>query len=130
MGNKAFPGITVHGISSTFIRYSLTGVLNTLVHWLVFFTGFNLFHFNQACANAAAFACAVTVSFFINARWTFSSPVSLKRYLLWVSFMALFAFTTGWCGDVLALNPFLTLITFSAFSLAIGFFFANRFVFR
>lgn len=130
MRNKSISAGTVYGIPTTFIRYGLTGMLNTLVHWLVFFIGYSLFHLNQASANAVAFTCAVTVSFFINARWTFSSPVSLKRYLLWASFMALFALFTGWCGDILALNPFLTLIIFSALSLVIGFFFANRFVFR
>lgn len=114
----------------TFLRYSLTGILNTSIHWTLFFLSFTLFGCSQAGSNAVAFIFAVTVSFFINARWTFSQPVSLKRYVMWISAMALMALGTGWGGDLLVLDPFVTLIVFSAISLILGFLVAKRFVFR
>ena len=89
-----------------FVRYTSVGVINTLLHWLVFailfFAGAS-----QTIANLAAFCVAVTFSFFVNARWTF-----------------------GKLADRAHINPVITLVAFSAISLVFGFIYSRFIVFR
>jgi len=46
-----------------FLTYCSIGVLNTFIHWLVFFTSIYLFEFKQMIANILGFYVAVTFSF-------------------------------------------------------------------
>ncbi|MDX6033950.1 GtrA family protein [Scandinavium lactucae] len=87
-------------------------------------------HLHQASANLTAFLCAVTVSFFANARWTFSKPASPARFVRYTLFMACLALVTGWAGEWLSFAPFLTVGLFSALSLVIGYLYAHHVVFR
>ncbi|HGX5213922.1 TPA: GtrA family protein, partial [Escherichia coli] len=50
-----------------FARYTSIGVLNTLIHWVVFGVCIYAAHTNQALANFAGFVVAVSFSFFANA---------------------------------------------------------------
>ncbi|MBU9808785.1 GtrA family protein, partial [Rahnella sp. SL6] len=68
-----------------FTRYSSVGVINTLIHWLVF-AGLYACGTRQSLANILAFAVAVTFSFFVNARWTFKAEATTRRYMFYVLF--------------------------------------------
>ncbi|WP_263260222.1 GtrA family protein [Pseudomonas sp. RIT-PI-S] len=112
------------------LRYACVGVMNTLVHtcvflWLVYEAGLR-----QAPANLAAFVLAVTFSYCANARWTFRAAASLRRYLLFSSFMALLALATGAVAQALAWAPLLTLCLFSALSLMLGYAYPRGVVFK
>lgn len=111
------------------VRYSLTGGLNTLVHWCVFALVL-LMDTPQAIANLVAFLVAVTVSFFVNARWTFKAQPSLRRYLTMVVAMGALSYFIGGIADILGLHPLVTLVTFSLISLVAGFLVARFVVFR
>ena len=116
-------------LHSKFVRYTLVGVVNTGIHWLVF--AFLLWlSGSQAWSNAAGFLTAVTFSFFVNARLTFEKSPTLRRYLLYTAFMALMSYLFGMVSDSYALHPLITLVSFSAFSLVAGFLFADKIVFR
>ncbi len=117
-------------LSATFYRYVAVGVLNTLVHWGVFALLFYLAACGQASSNLAGFAVAVTFSFFVNAHVTFGSRVTLRRYVLYVAFMALLAFAFGALAEQVALPPLFTLVGFSLTSLVCGFIYANFIVFK
>ncbi|EBU6655699.1 translocase, partial [Salmonella enterica subsp. enterica serovar Typhimurium] len=54
-----------------FARYFSVGVINTLLHWVVFAALVYLASTTQATANLIAFIVAVTFSFFANAKFTF-----------------------------------------------------------
>ncbi|WP_432414837.1 GtrA family protein [Chromohalobacter israelensis] len=112
-----------------FTRYASVGVINTLVHWSVFAI---VYHFTgeQASSNLVAFAVAVTFSFFANARWTFRVQATAWRYTLFVAFMGILSWGTGKLADSLDLPPYLTLITFSALSLGLGYVYSRYCVFR
>ncbi|KAB8313811.1 GtrA family protein [Erwinia endophytica] len=112
-----------------FVRYSSIGVINTLVHWLVFVV-FYLQGASQLIANLAAFCVAVTFSFFFNARWTFNTEPTTIRYVLYVFFMGSVAAGVGRLADHAHFAPLITLITFSLTSLISGFFYSNFIVFR
>jgi len=112
-----------------FVKYLSVGVINTLIHWAVF-TGIYASGLAQSVSNLIAFCCAVTFSFFVNAKWTFESKPTSVRYLLFVVFMGLLALITGLIADVMMIPPVITLITFSTISLCCGFVYSKFIVFR
>ena len=63
-----------------FSRYLSIGVLNTVIHWAVFYLILCTSDATQSLANFGAFCVAVTFSFFANARWTFNSETTTLRY--------------------------------------------------
>jgi len=113
-----------------FSRYLSVGVLNTLLHWVVFTAVLTLTSASQAIANLVAFGVAVSFSFVVNSRFTFKAKATTGRYVVFVGFMGLLSLLTGWMADRLALPPLVTLVAFSAISLVCGFFYSKYVVFR
>lgn len=113
-----------------FARYGLIGIGNTLVHWLVFLGLHLALGLKQAPSNLLAFAVAATVSYHLNARYTFAVTPSGKRYLLFVLGMGCLSLALGALSDLLGLSPWLTLLTFSATSLVAGYCFSYTVVFK
>ncbi|MBN7120351.1 translocase [Erwinia billingiae] len=112
-----------------FARYTSVGVVNTAVHWAVFFS-LHAAGVNQAFSNMSAFGVAVTFSFFANVKFTFNSKTTTRRYLIYLGFMGALAASVGLMSDRLGLPSIVTLITFSAVSLVVGFFYSKYIVFR
>ncbi|MGF1724494.1 GtrA family protein [Photobacterium nomapromontoriensis] len=102
----------------------LVGVLNTSVH---FFTYFTLIAsgFNQSNSNVMAFFVAVTCSYFLNAKFTFQAKYRPKEYGLYICFMGTVSYLIGYIGDQLAFPSIISLLTFSALSLFIGYKFSK-----
>ncbi|EAU0440686.1 GtrA family protein [Salmonella enterica] len=50
-----------------FARYTSIGVINTLIHWIVFAICIYAFHTGQDIGNFAGFVIAVSFSFFVSA---------------------------------------------------------------
>ncbi|WP_181317330.1 GtrA family protein [Photobacterium leiognathi] len=111
-----------------FLKYASVGVINTLIHWTSFFI-LNEF-ISQGLSNVIAFSIAVTFSFFINSKFTFKSNVSLYRYLIYVIFLGVLAYVIGEIAENIAVNPFMTLLSFSLVSLIIGFLYSKYIVFK
>jgi len=112
-----------------FLSYFKVGILNTLVHWSIFFV---FFHFtqSQSISNVIAFLIAMSISFVLNAKYTFKKKMTVKAYLLFAIFMAILSYGSGYIGDMFKLNPFITLIGFSGLSLVIGFVYSKFVVFK
>lgn len=117
-------------LAGTFSRYMSVGVLNTLLHWCVFFALHGGSGLSQAVSNLAAFLVAVTFSFLANASFTFKSHATWRRYGLFVGFIGGVSFAVGRLADVWQLYPLLTLVVFSAISMVAGFVYSNWVVFR
>lgn len=113
-----------------FTKYTSIGILNTLIHWLTFAVFIYVLGLSQAIANFLGFLLAVSFSFFANARFTFRTTVSCRRYILYITFMGTLSLIVGWFADFLTLPPIITLITFSAISLICGFIYSKLIVFR
>jgi len=113
-----------------FSRYLSIGVLNTAIHWAVFYLILCTSDATQSLANSGAFCVAVTFSFFANARWTFNSETTTLRYVIYVVFMGSLASAVGWAADKSGLAPLITLVVFSAISLFCGFIYSRYIVFR
>lgn len=117
-------------LGTLFTRYFTVGVLNTVLHWAVFFVLIGIFDLGTAWANLLAFFVAVTFSFFMNANYTFRASPTKSRYFYFVMFMAMLSFGIGWLSDYLMLPSLFALIAFSLMSLFLGFLYSRYFVFR
>lgn len=112
-----------------FSRYFSVGILNTLIHWSIFSLCYYLGQ-PQSISNFVAFIVAVTFSFIVNAKWTFKSDATVTRYALYIGFMGALSLLVGYAADLVALNPVITLCSFSIISLLCGFLYSNFIVFR
>jgi putative flippase GtrA len=117
---------TLHGIA----RYCLVGGVNTGFHALIFLICHSLWGMTQTSSNLAGFLAAVSLSFFLNARFTFDSYRSWRRYWLYCAFMGIVSLGIGALGDRLSWAPLVTLVVFSAVSLVLGYTFARHVVFK
>jgi putative flippase GtrA len=115
---------------ATFKRYTTVGLVNTLLHWVVFLVLHWGLGTSQSIANLVAFCLAVSFSFFVNARYTFQQKTSLLRYISFVLAMGILSYFTGLLGDSLGTPPLLTLIIFSTLSLILGYLYSSFCVFR
>ncbi len=115
-------------MSSKFLKYVIVGLLNTAVHWACFFVLTELV-LGQGFANLLAFVVSVTVSFFVNARFTFNARTSTFRYISYVSFLGCLAFAVGVFAETVNAPRLTTLVGFSTVSLVVGFLLSKFFVF-
>ncbi|WP_199885187.1 GtrA family protein [Pseudomonas bohemica] len=113
-----------------FARYCIVGLINTGFHAVVFLLIHSLWGVSQTISNLAGFVAAVSLSFYLNARFTFQSYRSWRRYWTYCAFMGLVSLGVGALGDTLAWAPIVTLLVFTALSLILGYTFARRVVFR
>lgn len=103
-----------------FLKYGAVGIINTGVHFLVFF-GALAAGSSQAAANLLGFAVAVAGSFFLNARFTFKKRPRPGAFLRMAAVMAALSYGAGYAGDLLEAPPVLTFLAYSAASWALGF---------
>ena len=127
---QTFQNSLIYIMLKLFAKYTSIGVINTLIHWVVFAVCIYAFHTGQALGNFAGFVVAVSFSFFANARFTFKSSTTTMRYMLYVGFMGSLSAIVGWCADRSGMAPIVTLILFSAISLVCGFIYSKFIVFR
>lgn len=113
-----------------FAKYTSIGIINTLIHWVVFAICIYVLHTNQSLANFSGFVIAVSFSFYANAKFTFNSDTTALRYILYVGFMGTLSAAVGWAADMCGLPPIVTLVTFSAISLVCGFIYSKLIIFR
>lgn len=113
-----------------FCRYGSVGMVNTVIHWLVFSLCVYGLSTSQYLANLSGFLIAVSFSFYANARVTFKAEMTTLRYVFFVVFMGALSALTGWVADKYILQPIITLIVFSAISMTLGFIYSKLFVFR
>ena len=113
-----------------FSSYTLIGIANTVIHWQLFFMFRAGFELNQALSNLLAFCVAASFSFYINALFTFDSPVSWGRYLMFMTCMGGLSLAVGWLGDHLRMPGIVTVLVFSLVGLVCGFLLSRCVVFR
>ncbi|WP_369989791.1 GtrA family protein [Pseudomonas xanthosomatis] len=113
-----------------FVRYAFIGIGNTLVHWLAFLLLHFAFQLAQGPSNLLAFAIAASLSYRVHAHYTFAMPPDRWRYLLFMLGMGALSLSIGALADRSGLSPWLTLMTFSALSLVLGYLYSHTVVFK
>ncbi|WP_442865159.1 GtrA family protein [Acinetobacter sp. HY1485] len=112
-----------------FIKYILIGILNTAIHWSVFYIC-TFSYFSQSNSNLIAFIVASTLSYILNSKYNFNKPVNVGRYCIFLIGMGCLNFVIGQVGDIYNFIPIITLIITSLLSLFFGFLFSKFFIFR
>ncbi|MFS3556948.1 GtrA family protein [Citrobacter braakii] len=113
-----------------FAKYTSIGVINTMIHWVVFALCIYAFNTNQSVANLMGFMIAISFSFFANARFTFNTTPNTLRFAMYVGFMGALSVAVGWIADKTGFLPIITLVMFSIISLVCGFIYSKFIVFR
>jgi putative flippase GtrA len=109
------------------IRYGLVGLANTVVGLSVIYVAMHVFHWHYATANVLGYCLGLTVSFFLNKRFTFRSPraIPLREPLFFLLvFGASFAIQMGALVlfvEVLRVNRFAAQALAMAMYTAIGY---------
>ncbi|AEG32179.1 GtrA family protein [Thiomicrospira cyclica] len=116
-------------MAKKFSRYTLIGLLNTAVHWIVFALVVSL-GFSQAIANGLGFLTAVTGSYLLNSKITFNKAPNKKGYSYFVIGMGSISVLIGALGDYLEWPGLVTLVVFSFTSLLLGFGWSKWVVFK
>ncbi len=113
-----------------FAKYFSIGIINTLIHWIIFAIIVSITHIPQAYANLIAFLVSVTFSFFANAKFTFNKKATGCRYIAFIGFMGMMSYLIGCFSDKLNIHPVITILTFSTISLILGFLYSKFVVFK
>lgn len=116
-------------MTKQFSRYSLVGVFNTLVHWLVFALMVWL-GMSQAWSNGLAFLLAASFSYWVNSHFTFQKAPKKRSYTFFLLGMGAISVMVGALGDFYQWPGLVTLVSFSALSLFLGFAWSKWVVFR
>ncbi|MBJ2064472.1 GtrA family protein [Serratia odorifera] len=117
-------------MDKSFFKYVAIGVVNTAIHWAIFFAMLRVVKADQALSNFVAFCVAVSFSFFANSALTFKATATTTRYVMYVAFMGFLSIATGAVADRLTIIPWVTLIAFSGISLFCGYIYAKHIVFK
>lgn len=111
------------------VKYGLIGILNTLIHWFIFYCLFYL-GVKQYLCNFIGFLCAVTFSYIINEKFNFKSKGSLINFGLFFLIMGGINLGVGILADKFNVFPIYTLVISSISSLFLGFFLSKYLVFK
>ncbi|KYK81493.1 GtrA family protein [Aggregatibacter actinomycetemcomitans] len=112
-----------------FFRYFSVGIINTIIHWGVFYLFYRLTYI-QSLSNLIGFSAAVIFSFFVNSKYTFEKEINIIRMVFYVSFMGLMSYLIGLIADKIEALPAITLIISSGISLILGFLYSRYIIFR
>ncbi|WP_342462702.1 GtrA family protein [Arsenophonus apicola] len=113
-----------------FAKYFSIGIINTLIHWIIFAIIVSITNTSQSYANLTSFLVSVTFSFFANAKFTFNKKATSSRYIAFISFMGMMSYLIGYFSDRLNIHPIFTLVTFSTTSLILGFLYSKFIIFK
>jgi putative flippase GtrA len=113
-----------------FSRYSVIGVANTFIHWLVFAVLCLTLGVRQSLGNLMGFIVAGSFSFLVNGRYTFRRAPSWQAYLSFMAFMGLMSLAVGHLGDMLGMAVLLTFMVSSSINLSLGYCYSKYVVFR
>lgn len=110
------------------LSYAVIGILNTGIHFFVFWT---LSHFEpQGLSNLIAFTVAVSFSFFANSVFTFKKELKFSSFCKMYLLMGALAYGSGVVGDVINIYPLVTFVCYCGVSYIVGFFVSKYFVFK
>lgn len=117
-------------IIKQFSKYFSIGILNTALHWSVFLFMHYVCYLSQSISNLTAFIIAVTFSFFMNAKFTFSQKATAGKFISYTVFLGGLSYLVGFISDQIELPAIVTLVVFSAISLICGFIYSKYIVFK
>lgn len=119
-----------------FVRFSLIGLLNTLLDFSLYFSLSRWLGVNYLLANAIGFLCSVTMSYLLNKKITFDSKNKniFLEYILYFSFSLITLFIVEmvmYTGvTLLNFNDLLIKLLATAVSVVFNFVFSKFIIFK
>ncbi len=110
-----------------FIKFSIVGIFNTLIHYAVFYYLYSYLGLYHLLASATGFCFAVTNSYFVNIHWTFKDSDTKSRYLFFrfliVNLISLTINLTGMLMlvELFLINPLLAQLLMIIITLVVNF---------
>lgn len=108
--------------------YALIGIVNTLLHFIVFY--FSCLSMSQSLSNFLAFTIAVIFSYFANSYLTFRKKKNIYAFLKMYVLMGGVAYGSGVVGDSLNMYPMLTFLGYSLISYILGYLLSKYIIFK
>ncbi|MFV0496655.1 MAG: GtrA family protein [Candidatus Fimivivens sp.] len=108
-----------------FIKFGLTGVMNTLVDytvfWMLLYSSVDIY-----LSQVVAYSCGMLNSYIVNRSWTFASKknffsVQMLRFILVNLSLLLISLTVLWLGSQLGYNKLIAKLGATAVTLLVGF---------
>jgi len=119
-----------------FIKFGITGVMNTAIDVAVYALCLEVFKFDIKIAQAVGQGVAITNSYFINKNWTFQKREKhnisqiLKFLLINGGSIAINTFSVHILHNIHGLGEYLCKIPIAAFTITINYFGNKLFVFK
>ncbi len=120
----------------TFIKFALTGVLNTLVDYGVFTLLTVIFGVNIYLSQVVSYSCGIINSFLINRSWTFKSkdnlisPTTVKFIIANILTLIISLPLLHFFGVYLGINNLIAKLITTAFTMVINFLLTRLWVFK
>lgn len=113
-----------------FVKFGLTGVMNTLVDYTVFLM-LSYLSVNIYLSQVVAYSCGMLNSYVVNRSWTFKSrksffSVQMLRFVVVNLSLLVISLGVLWLGSQLGYNKFISKLGATAVTLVVGFI-VNRF---
>lgn len=108
-----------------FIKFGLTGVMNTLVDYIVFLV-LSYLGVNVYLSQVASYSCGMLNSYFVNRSWTFGSKkgffsAQMIRFIVVNLSLLLLSLGVLWLGSRLGYGKLVSKLGATAVTLVVGF---------
>lgn len=113
-----------------FIKYNLIGLINTLIHWSIYFYSLYELNFSSTISNVIGFLFAATGSYIFNSKFNYNQEINTIRYIKFLFIMSILAYTIALIFQSQELSHFIMLITYTLTSVILGFFLTKYWVFK
>ncbi len=110
--------------------FASVGVVNSIVHILIFYVLIYRCHLSQSIANLVAFMVSVSCGYLLNSKVTFKKNLLWKRYFFYLFFLGSNAYLFGYIGEMVHLQSWTMVGLFALFSFVISYFWAKFWVFK
>lgn len=121
-----------HTLLRSFVKFSVTGILNTGIHAFLLWAIVQSQYVSNAVANVIAFSCANLFSYLMNSIWSFGSKISGSKYIrfLMISIVGvIFSYLIMRVGDYFGFYYMISFLIQIAVMTPLNFLFLKLFVF-
>lgn len=113
-----------------FIRYNLIGILNTLIHWLMYLTLTLYLYLESIYANFISFFISSTFSYILNSKINYKVAVKKSSYLKFIIIIGFLSIIISGIFSYLNISNIFMLIFYTFTNVFLGYFFTKKMVFK
>ena len=121
---------------SRFIKFSIIGIISTIINYLIFYVSYIFFNIYYVFASILGYIIGLLLGYFFNKRWTFTENVLIgKSYIIKYTFCQLLGLLSQQIVliglvEILLIDPIISNIVSLAFAAIVSFILIDYFVFE